>query len=106
MQTQTGLENVQAVSPGMVEAGQFGYASETKTAESEEIRHSEQYVLTLRIDSTSMPRCKLAVDYEFYYVAFIHFHYYLYLGRSTKRSSLSLSLIQETIARSPCNKPS
>ena len=45
MQTQTGLENVQAVSPGMVEAGQFGYASETKTAESEEIRHSEQYVL-------------------------------------------------------------
>ena len=45
MQTETGLENVQAVSPGMVEAGQFGYASETKTAESEEIRHTEQYVL-------------------------------------------------------------
>ena len=45
MQTETGLENVQAVSPGMVEAGQFGYASETKTAESEEIRHSEQYVV-------------------------------------------------------------
>ena len=42
LQTETGLENVQAVSPGMVEAGQFGYASETKTAESEEIRHQEQ----------------------------------------------------------------
>ena len=40
----TGLENVQAVSPEMVGAGQFGYASETKTAESEEIRHQEQYV--------------------------------------------------------------
>ena len=43
IQRDTGLENVQAVSPEMVEAGQFGYASETKTAESEEIRHQEQY---------------------------------------------------------------
>ena len=55
MQTETGLENVQAVSPGMVEAGQFGYASETKTAESEEIRHSEQCVL---VPSVSIqPQC-------------------------------------------------